>query len=270
MPEGARWTPTEAYRTDLVGLFKALLALTRETHIKQLEVPEAGEAPVPEGLILEVRPGLSVEPLATYYLRRARSYRFIRAVLEKACGPEAVRTLRRVTAGGPVNISLPHELRFMEALFHGAYLVTCREIGLEPEEETDLGLGATPAANQKVFETWTANIHSDPDLGNDIRMMVPVFYDIGRKKLKVWAVLGVAEKPLRVSFGKTPRVLKVTDESGVEVPLDTVTIEFSGEGHGLAYLVTAEVYVDRLLNRSQFRALCDRHKTNRAIVDALQ
>ena len=42
MPEAQRLKLDESYRKELVGLFKALLALTRETHIKQLEVPMVG------------------------------------------------------------------------------------------------------------------------------------------------------------------------------------------------------------------------------------
>ena len=71
-------------------MFKALLALTRETHIKQLESPVLGAARgahrAREPLI---SPGLTLEPLPTFYLGRARSYCFVNEVLEEAFGPEA-------------------------------------------------------------------------------------------------------------------------------------------------------------------------------------
>ena len=74
-----------------------------------------------------------MEPLPTYYLRRARSYRFVREVLQQAFGPEALPKLHRLTATGPVNVSLDSELTLMEALFQGAYLRSCEEIGMKPE-----------------------------------------------------------------------------------------------------------------------------------------
>ena len=40
--------------------------------------------------------------------------------------------------------------------------------------------------------------------------------------------------------------------------------------HNLGYLVTAEVYVSRLLNREEFIAHCNRYKTQEAILDKLE
>ncbi len=47
MPEGKHLALDESCRKELIGLFKAVLALTRETHIKQVEVPMAGAAARP-------------------------------------------------------------------------------------------------------------------------------------------------------------------------------------------------------------------------------
>jgi len=110
MPEAKRLQLDESYRKELIGLFKALLALTRETHVKQLEVPTLGAAAPPPFVRLKISPDLTVEPLATYYLRRARSYRFVREMLQQSFGPEALGELQRLTAAGPVNLSLDTEL----------------------------------------------------------------------------------------------------------------------------------------------------------------
>jgi len=48
----------------------------------------------------------------------------------------------------------------------------------------------------RVYESWREALAEDPDLGVDVRMMVPVFYDVQREKMKVWAVLDYATKPL--------------------------------------------------------------------------
>jgi hypothetical protein len=259
-PEASRLKLSEAYRKELVGLFKALLALTRETHIKQLEVPAAG-AGMPE---LTLRPELTVEPLATYYLRRARSYAFVRQVLERAFGAEALKTMRRLTPAGPTNISLEQELQLVQGLFHGAYLTVCDELGLPPEGDKKLG---QPAVDLELFRFWAASMGKDPDMFTDMRVMVPLFYDIQRRKMKVWVVLGVTEKKLRVFFAKRPKVKAVVDAAGKKVK---PRIDWDEATPRLTYFVTAEVYVTKLLDREQFRAHCDRHKTTKAILSNLQ
>jgi hypothetical protein len=47
-----------------------VLALTRETHVKQLEIPAPGAAPFPGGkppVIINIATELSAEPLVSYY-----------------------------------------------------------------------------------------------------------------------------------------------------------------------------------------------------------
>jgi hypothetical protein len=271
MPEGKHLVLRESYQKELEGLVKALLALTRETHVKQLELPSAGAMPAwftPE-VNIYISPGLTLEPLATYYLRRARSYRFVREVVEKAFGPGGLEGMCRLTAVGPVNLSLSAELRLMEALFHGAYLQSCAEIGMTPEQDRDLGNPTAPNDSQVLLGAWLASVRRDPDLGKDIRMMVPIFYDVGRRKTKVWAVLGVASKPLLVSYSTPPKVKEIRRSDGKCVDLQEVKVKFRSEYHQIVYFATAEVYVTRLLNRTEFRQHCDRHKTYEAIVSSL-
>lgn len=272
MPEAKHLVLADTYRMDLVGLFKSLLALTRETHVKQLEGIVCGARAPGETIILEVEPSLTVEPLATYYLRRAKSYRFVRDVLEETYGREWLFELRRLTAGGPVNMPLVIEVRLMEALCHGAYLTTCDELGMKPEVDANLGFGKGPATDRALFRHWTGQIKIDPDLGRDVRMMVPIFYDIERRKLKVWAVLGVATKPMSISFEKDPTVVcvkEVTDGKTIEVPLEDVYVSFQAQDQRLGYLVTAELYVTRPLNREEFRDLCDSSESAQEILDRL-
>jgi hypothetical protein len=72
-PEGNKLEFTQSYREELEELFKSLLALTRETHIKQLEIPlMIGSAyrqrPPEQKIRIDISPELTLEPLATYYL----------------------------------------------------------------------------------------------------------------------------------------------------------------------------------------------------------
>jgi hypothetical protein len=274
MPEGKRLALDDSYREELVGLFKSLLALTRETHVKQLEMPVAAIAPFvspfeARKLVLQIRPSLTLEPLATYYLRRARSYRFVQEVCQQAFSQEGLEHLRRLTAAGPVNLPLVAELRLMEALFHGAYLQTCEEIGMKPEEDQSLGSVKDANADRALLGAWRAALGKDPDLGNDIRMMVPVFYDAGRQKIKVWAVLGIATRPLDVSYVTHPTIERIEGPEGELVRPQDIEVQFEGDSRRNAYIASAEVYVSRLLNRKEFRDHCDRYKTYQAIVSNL-
>ena len=269
MPEAHRLQFDESYRKELVGLFKALLALTRETHVKQLEMPAVGSAMrLPHAEPTRISPDLTVEPLPTFYLRRARSYQFVRQVLEHTFGPEALPKMHRLTATGPVNMSLASELTLMEALFQGAYLRSCDEIGMKPEP------GAVNASDanldRALLGAWLESLPKDPDLGKDIRMMVPVFYDINRGKTKVWAVLGVASKPMNISYAHPPTVREIKGPGGARVNPGNAYLEFVNQSTHLTYIVSAEVYVTHLLNRTEFRQLCDQKRTFKAIVESLK
>lgn len=272
MPEGKHLTLNESYREELAGLFKALLALTRETHIKQLAVPLYGSAmgPRPLKVKLNIAPDLTLEPLATYYFRRARSYQFVHGVLERSFGPEGLEKMRRLTSDGPVNLPLGEEIHLMQVLFHGAYLQVCAEIGMTPGSEPGPGNGQNANEHRAILKAWLASIRKDPDLCKDVRMMVPIFYDLGRRKTKVWMVLGIATKPLSVSYVTPPLVKRMKGPDRRDVKSSDVEVNFTFDYHRAAYFATAEVYVTRLLDRSEFREHCARHKTYRAIVTKLQ
>jgi hypothetical protein len=142
--------------------------------------------------------------------------------------------------------------------------------------------GRDPDADDASFRAWVAGMERDPDLSRDTRMMVPVFYDVGRQRMKVWALLGWSHRPLAVRFHRPPRVVETagrkpasalewlgrrfrrTRDDAVVPP-----IEFTSEHYSAAFPVTAEIYVDRLLDRDAFRRLCDRLRTRSAILEAL-
>lgn len=122
MPEGARLRMNERYREQLDDLFKAILSLARETHVKQLLVPTVGAA-MGRGreAVVSVAPELTVEPLVTYYRRRAQGYAFVRHVLE-SLGP--LNTMRRLTAQGPATRSLDEERYSQKRMSHGCSTAT--------------------------------------------------------------------------------------------------------------------------------------------------
>lgn len=252
LPEGPRLELDEGYQQLVAELFKGLLTLSRETHIKQLESARFGASRHPEDSIW-IHPVLSAEPLVTYYLRRALGYRYVRAVLDEGFGPGEWERLHRLTAAGPVGMCLDEELAKMEQLFLGAHVSTSRELGLLPNLLTGSEAEANNAADQ--FAAWTLNAASDPDLSADLRTMVPVFYDVERRQTKVWLFLGWACRPVTVSFAHPPEAT-VRDLRG-QVVGEHPRIRWGGLRAELPYPVTAELYVDRILDREEFRKLCD-------------
>jgi hypothetical protein len=264
MPEAKHLDFDPSYRKQLLELFKGILALTRETHIKQVEIPAVGAA-APSRRI-EISPELSAEPLAAYYFRRAWSYFYVRWALEQTFGAPALAAMHRLTAAGPVQRSLAEELHGMEALFYGAHVTVCREIGQPPVTSPHVGSGKGTPADAAPLRAWKDGIGADPDVGQDARMMVPVFYDRAREKTKVWLFLGWASRSVEVDFEKPPAVTFLNHRGGDEGPGATPEVTFRSATYPLVYPVTAEVYVSKILNRDEFRAHCDKYKTRSAIL----
>jgi hypothetical protein len=269
-PEASQLALSKTYRDHLRELFKGLLALTRETHIKQTEVAPAAMAPFPKEPRPEfhIRPELSVEPLAEAYRRRAASYRFVRGLLEETFGEPALAGMHRVTAAGPVAVPLSDELTQVEGLFLGAAVVASRQLGIDLQDG-GLGSGAGADADARQFLNWSANLPLDADVGQDSRMMVPVFYDLARNKTKAWIFLGWSAKALTVSFTKEPTVT-VTNAAGEQLDAAKFDAHFPSTYLSLASPIVAEVYVSELLDREQFRRHCDAYRTSEAIIANLK
>lgn len=271
MAEARYMTLNDRYREKLVELFKGAYALTRETHIKQLEEPDVGAAPFdgdrrrpPPKPKFYVVPELSGEPLPTFCLRRAQAYRFVRGVLEETFGATALKKMYRQTPEGPVEKCLDDELTEIEGLFHGAYVTIARQMGMRPDSSILLGTGDAER-DAEAFLHWTANHSLDPDLGRDVRMMVPVFYDVVRKKTKVWAMLGWQWHRLSISFAGRPHV-QVFDEDDNRLERSQYELRFGRNSEEVVTPVTAEFYVDRLLDRDEFRRLLDTYRSRSAVL----
>lgn len=254
------------YRDYLEELFRSLYSLTRETHIKQLDMGVAGGPP--PMIKLEVSPDLTVEPLPEHYLRRAESYGFIKKQLLNFFGEDTLleqRLYKPEAEESEESISLLKAIQEQESLFYGLYELSCREIGLEPnEDERGENERRSDRANAK---NWINNIRNDRDLSRDMRCMVPLFYDTERDKHKVSVVIGFYYREMSVSYESYPQI-KVS-EYGKDAAAK-VKVECYGEIKKLYYPVTKEIYVKKLLNREELRALCDEYKSEKEIVKALE
>ena len=265
-PEAARLRTGDDYRALLVESFKGLLALTRETQIKQLDVPVmTGCVRGPAEPPIYVYPELTIEPLATHFLRRAQAYAYVRQVIEQAFGADALSHLWRMTETGPATIPLRAELESMRALFVGAHALACRQLGLPP----DASVRAEAPADIERLEAWRATLASDPDVSGDTRMMVPLFSDPIRGQTKVWVVLGWAQRSLDVQFDAPPAVT-VRKAANGRIARSHPPVMFGGTSGTIQFPVVAEVYVSRVLDRDEFRRLCDQQRTRDAILQALQ
>jgi hypothetical protein len=249
-PESARLRMNDGYRRQFEDMFKAAMAATREANVRPLGLVAPTTATLgPERMTefqrLRVRPNLSVEPMLTYYQRRAAGYDFVRGVLESSFGCEGLRSMRRITASGAADATLGEELMQAASLFRGAAAVAAEELGMARAEESTAG----------QFRSWAKA--PDPELAADIRTMVPVFYDRERNKTKVWAVLGWSTRNLEVEFATPP---------AAHVLQGHVRLDFVPETHPIAYPVLAETYVSRLMDGDEFRAHCDQYRTRSEIL----
>lgn len=84
-------------------------------------------------------------------------------------------------------------------------------------------------------------------------MMVPLFKDIERNEYHVLAIVGFEQRNLQVSFVERPKVM-IRDRRGRLAEPD---IHWSDARYPLARPVTLTCRTKRLLDRDQFRALCD-------------
>ena len=186
----------------------------------------------------------------SHYARRAEGYRYIRGVLRSSFGEGALESLHRVRPDGLVEAPLSVELDSMIALFDGAANVSRLELGAAAQGET------------AGFTRWMETRGDDPDLAADLRMMVPVYHDVDRNLTVVWMFLGWQEDSIAVEYERPPAV--TTPGGG------TRGVIFERACFPIARPVVAERLVSRLLDRDEFRALCDRHATPEAILSAVE
>jgi hypothetical protein len=198
---------------------------------------------------LYVGPDLAVEPLVTHYDRSVSAYRFVRRLLEEELGAQALDTMRRTTPEGPVSEPLGEELLNMERLFETA-------AGL-----ARAGLGLPSSVPDDQAAPFARRVRSHPDLRRDTRVMVPVFFDTRRQLMKAWCVLGWTTRSGSASFHVPP---KVRCRSAADCDL-----HFRSEYLAFAEPVMVEVYTQRLLDRDEFRRVCDRERTSERIVRAI-
>jgi hypothetical protein len=241
---------TGRYKKRLQEAFATMLVQHRETHVKQTGL---GQASASEPDI----PLFSVEPLATVYVRHARSYVFLEKALEELYGPEFLDKTPAYDEHGERAETVRQTIGRARDLFYSLYLSSAFELGMsplldrfgDPERET------WPSKIQAAYE-WQKELASDPIAGADVRVVVPIA-QIDASHLRYWAVIGVRTTLASYSFidGATLEAPKPDDEWRVALPTEQF-LEYTGS----AVPPT----------REELRKICDENKTADAIRAALE
>lgn len=257
---------TTAYKKRMLEAFRALMTKRRETHVRQLDFPAPMAAAIRREE-LRIEPRLRVEPSLTYYLRTARAYAFLQGFLLEAIGAEALGRLHGLRKDGPREKDLATELRDIRDLFYGLYLLGCEDIGLKPEflegEQVDRDRA------EAVAGEWLDDPLSRDDLDADTRVAVPIYRDPVRNVTRLWVTLGVRLARLDASFDRGPSVRRDEGDGEWEACQPS---QLRSKTYLIAVDEFAEVEVPggRVLTREEWRAICDRHGTKEAILQALR
>jgi hypothetical protein len=251
----------------MLDAFKALLTKRRETHVRQLNLAcgdTKSKHPTTDKGVLT--PRLRVEPCPTYYLRTARAYGFLVNFLDAAVGKEALQKLHGLTKDGPRKPDLYTELHAMRDLFYGLYLVSAEDIGLKTTLMAD-----EPVDRDQCYgraSKWLTSAFDDPDLAADTRVIVPIFVDPSRGVTRAWATLGVRLAKLDADYARPPSIRPADSDDWKQAS--------PGQLGTARYLIPVDEFAEvelagtHVLNREEFRALCDENVNKEAIVAALQ
>jgi hypothetical protein len=275
--EGAKLLLTESYKRRLIEAFKTILTKKRELHVKQIElIPTAGMAL--DLKHLRISPDLDLEPMATYYLRTARGYRFVLNALELILGEESLG--RVCLENGAL---LPTATEEMSRLYYGLYLQVCDNIGMKPRFESDeLSDAELEQAKEKAAQ-WLDEVETDGCYEKDVRYIVPALTNRGQTQVRYWMTVGVRLLKVKADYVKKPTIqilhpklhsviqeIPTAEESGI-IAGTHVPYKFTPEECFLPVEEFAEATGSaQPLTRDEFRRLCDRCKDKKAVIQAIQ
>jgi hypothetical protein len=261
-----------AYKKRLVETFKALLTKRRETHARQLAMAKcAAEAPLREA---QVCPRLRIEPCTTFYLRTARAYAFLQNLLQATVGEKILSQLRGLSPWGRRELNLAVELESMRLRFYGFYLLSCEDLGMEPQLLPDEPVDKAAALNAAL--KWLAllespDLHVDvPEMTADTRMSIPIAYDPMRNVTRLWATLGVRLIPLKAEYARPPKV-RPKEKGGDWTDPPPHTLGSSEYVLAVDEFAEFELPGSASLTREEFQEICEKNQRDKEkILQALK
>jgi hypothetical protein len=223
--------------------------------------PPGGTA---EAAAIDVTPDLRLEPVPEYYLRMARAYARLEKIIQATFPAEVLAGVTgRREGGGAGAGSVAAEAAAVRELFYGLYLLSCADVGMTPA----VGYGEVSdraGAAARAYE-WLQGWRSDPDMARDLR--------------EAW-LLGPAD-PSNPGGPKIYRCFLGVRAVDVDVKYDrkpgfstsrSANLRFKTAKYVVLVPVVVEVAVPatKPLTRAAFRTICNKHKTESAIVAALK
>ena len=256
---------TKTYKKRMLEAFQALMTKRRETHAQDLESVKSA-APVKLPPRAQVKPRLRLEPCPSYYLRTARSYDFLLNFLVSAVGEDGLASLHGLREGGERSKTLLEELRWMRELFYGLHLLSVEDIGMDPGLRADKPVDRSPCEARAT--EWLASYGKDADLKVDTRVSVPIYFDVNRRRIRLWATMGVRLANLDVSYARPPKVMLIDGTAGwqevipdqLEAAEYVIPVDEFGE---------AEILGLKPLTRQEFRDACNAGKSKPQILQTL-
>lgn len=232
MPEAPARTISPEYAVALERLAGAAFFFARETHVKQLELAAPTASPS-VSRTRAIRPGLTIEPVPSFYRLTADAFRFLREVVAGGWG-EAALAARQLRADGAIARTIEEGIADVISLGDSAADLSTREIAgtIEP-----------------VMETLRANLaplRADVDATGDARGLVPLAgVDDETGRARVVALIGWESHPLTVSVSHLRDLPPGTHLQPESHPIPVPLVR------------QLEVFPRDLRSRADFRRLCD-------------
>ncbi len=269
--EESKWLLlTGNYKRRRLEAFQALITKRKETHVLRSEsgVKTAASAPLQPDPLERFSPRLRIEPAPTYYLRMARSYRFLNQALHEFVPEAQLTKLHGLTEQGTRKQPLLEELRDIERLFYGCYAISAEDIGLGLNLAEDEQ--AVLAESRSIAGKWLTSYTDDSDLAVDTRVIVPVAEDLSRGVISVWATSGIRFSRLKTNYvSEAPPRVRTSD--GEEwTPLKPEQLGDATYLLPVDEFVSVQIPSSRILNRKEFQDLCNGAKNKEELVQRLQ
>jgi hypothetical protein len=268
--EESKWLLlTGNYKRRRLEAFQALMTKRKETHVLRSEsVVKPESAPLTAKPLEQFSPRLRLEPAPTYYLRMARSYRFLSQALHEFVPEAQLTMLHGLTEQGTRSKPLREELRDIERLFYGFYALSAEDIGLglnvTEEEQALLG------ESRSIAEKWLTSYTDDPDIAVDTRVILPVAEDLKRGVISVWATSGIRFSRLKTNYVPEAPPSVRTSETEEWTRLKPEQLSEAIYLLPVDEFVSAQIPSSRILNRKEFQDLCSDAKTKEEIIQRLQ